>query len=682
MPELPRTQLIGTCIPGDDEDAGGAIRRAFEGPAARLVDLVELRLDRVRAPDTWLPLLLPAAPVPVVATCRRPDEGRRLALAEPERLALLARCVDWGAEWVDLEDDVPDEAAAELVERGARLIRSVHLPRLPTDLDARLEELLSRPGEAYKLIAWEGDDADVARALAAMAERPGRLVCHVVERPVSRVLGSLVGARFAYASLRSHAPFPIPSVRRWRREACPERVRPGHRAFLLLGSDVEASVSPDLLNAAFSECGADVLSVRWSCADPTPALDAVVRFGWLGAAVTTPHKLRAREWVRERGGAESAAARSVGAVNTVLTAEDGPRAEQTDLGGLLDALSAAGLDALDGADAVVAGAGGAARAAVRAVEALGGVPHVVARRSEAARDLVQELGGSGCAYGPGWPAGVRPRLVLDATPAGPPGGAPFLDPEAVDAPQLRGAHVLDMLVAARPTALLAAAEREGAVTVPGFEMLLHQAARQIRSGLGVEPPLGVMRRAGRAALAAAGRAVVLVGLRASGKTTLGRVLAQVTGRRWIDTDQVLTDRLGASPDELIRSGRLAEFRAAEAGLLAELVGARDVVVSTGGGAPEHAVFVELASDALVVHLDAEDARLLDRWTAAPRAPLGDGEPAEELRHMRATRDPVFAAHADVRLDTGRLSAAATLDAILDRLDAEEQGPFRGSSGTA
>lgn len=670
-----RTRLIGTVAPS----GGEALRRALSSPAAALVDLLEVRLDTIPAVESWLPLLLPACVRPAIATCRRAREGGRYAPeSERERLRLLRMAVDWGAEWVDVEADVPDEAVLELQEGGAAILRSDHLPRLPDDLDAAADRLLALPGDAVKLIAWEGDDADVVRALDLQARHAGRIVCHVVSRPVSRVLGALVGARFAYASLRRQTgfDFPMPTVRRWRREVQPHRSRMGTRAFLLLGSDVHASVSPDFLNAAFEELGQDVLSVRWSTEAPEHVLAAIERFGWLGAAVTRPHKRRAAAWLRERGARFTERAAQVGAVNTALWDDGGWTAEQTDLPGVVDALFEAGVGDLGGAPVVVLGAGGAARAGVMAGAELGGDVSVVARNPERAQELVQELGVGCVGRGSTYAELGSPAVLIDATPAGPPGGTSLVEFDAAESCVGGAPVVLDMLVAAQPTALLAAADEVGATCVPGFEMLLHQAAHQIRAAFGVAAPLATMREVGLRALSAPVRRIVLLGLRASGKSTLGAELARAVGFEFLDTDELLTERMDASPDALIRSGREDEFRRAEAELLVELSGRDGVVVATGGGAALHPELVDLVQDALVVHLDAPDAVLLARLDASPRAALTGLSPVDELARQRAERGPALRRIVEdarsVVVDTGSTDAAGALDAVLDALDAEEQ----------
>jgi shikimate dehydrogenase len=88
-------------------------------------------------------------------------------------------------------------------------------------------------------------------------------------------------------------------------------------------------------------------------------------------------------------------------------------------------------------------------------------------------------------------------LVISTVPA----GAADTYADAILARALIPAAVLDVVYHPWPTRLASAAAQAGAVTVSGFELLLHQAARQVELMTGRDAPTAAMREAGRAALA-------------------------------------------------------------------------------------------------------------------------------------------------------------------------------------
>ena len=84
------------------------------------------------------------------------------------------------------------------------------------------------------------------------------------------------------------------------------------------------------------------------------------------------------------------------------------------------------------------------------------------------------------------------------------------------------------------------------------------------------------------------RALWLIGFRAAGKTTLGRLLAGELGWRFLDLDEELEKREGMSLLELVSRNGAAEFRRKETALLREVsaLSALSVVIATGGGCVE------------------------------------------------------------------------------------------------
>ena len=673
-----RTALIGTFGPRSADE----LVRVLAEPEAARCDLVELRLDLVPGAAEHIARLVRTAPVPVLATCRRATDGGGFTGSESERLQLLADAVGAGAAWVDIEDDVPDHAVAQL--RGARLLRSLHVQRLPEDLDALVARLLAPPAAAAKLVAHRGDEWEVQRLLRCVAASGGRLCGHVVAHPFSRYSSCLLGAPLAYAALRpgGRIGLPIPTVPEMLDRADLARARTGTRAWVLVGADVERSVSPEMLNSAFRAAGADVVALRWSCADPRPALTALREFGWAGCSVTLPHKVTVHDVLCASGAVLGEDATATGAVNTVLLRDGALFGDNTDLGGLTDALlpaiaaraAARPTAPLEGRGALVLGAGGAARAAVIALRRLGADVAVHARRLDRAAALT-DLGAHVSTDAESALA-AAPAVVVDATPAGPPGGEPVVDLRALPAPAI----VMDMLVAARPTALLAAAAAHGHVAVRGLSMLAAQAARQVHLVLGARADTSALQTVGDTLLASRARRVVLLGLRCSGKSAVGARVAALLQYPFVDTDDAVAQATGRSPDEMIRAGEESAFRAAEREALIALAMRPRVVVATGGGAALAADALDaLCASSLVVLLDAADAVLLRRLAREPRAALTSRPPIDELARQRFERMPMYESRSDRTELTDVRDEAEVAESIAAWVVRETTAPAPSSS---
>lgn len=666
------TLLVGTYGPRSVESLLRLLRS--DGPsAAALCDVIELRLDYLPDAAARLPDVVRASPKPVMATCRRAGEGGAFDGGERARLDLLARAADVGAAWVDVEDDVPAAEIGRIAGRGAKVVRSLHVPSLPDRADDVVSRLLEPPADAAKLVALRASPADVVRLLDLVGRRGERLGAHVSNSPFSRYAGAAMGSLFTYASLRPGGliPAPIPTVRTTVDRMRFERLRRGAPLFVLIGGDVERSVSPDMLNRAFEGLGLKHVALRWSCDDPAPALDALERFGWAGVAVTIPHKGRVLEILRARGARLSAEVEATGAVNTVLQDERGLVGHNTDVRGILDAVRPfASVAPVAGRPALVLGAGGAARAAVRAAVRLGAGEVVVhARRSDAAAEL-RSLRIDGepsvrVAATPREAAESAPALVLQATPAGASGGAAVFDFASLP----KRALVLEMIVAPGPTANEEAASAAKHRVARGFHMLLHQAREQARLVAGRAPNYYGMRSAGTARLNAAAKSVVLVGLRCSGKTEVGSRLARLLGRTFVDTDREVEARAGRSPDAMIRDGDVAAFRAVEAEVMRSAFARPGAVVATGGGAALHADLLRgVGAIWPIVFLDAPSEVLLARWIAAPRAPLSDLPPAKELARQRRERCAIYSELAWLAVDTSRGTPDESAEEIADCAD--------------
>lgn len=210
--------------------------------------------------------------------------------------------------------------------------------------------------------------------------------------------------------------------------------------------------------------------------------------GFAGVNVTIPHKEAALALATRA----TDTARAIGAANTLTFAEDGTiEADNTDAGGLLDALAWAGRADVRGARALVLGAGGSARAVVHALVSAGAADvQVWNRTAERAERLTAELGGRPV---------VHPEaadLVVQCTSVGlSDDGDPFKR-LPVDADTFAtGTSVVDLVYRDGGTSFLAAARSRGADVVDGLEVLVGQGARSLERWTGRPAPRDVMRRA-------------------------------------------------------------------------------------------------------------------------------------------------------------------------------------------
>ncbi len=169
--------------------------------------------------------------------------------------------------------------------------------------------------------------------------------------------------------------------------------------------------------------------------------------------------------------------------------------------------------------------------------------------------------------------------------------------------------------------------------------------------------------------------VYLTGFMASGKSTVGPLLADALGYRFVDLDWLIEARTGQSIPALFARGEEV-FRAAEAEALAETAAGEGLVVATGGGTLAEPDNLEVARrSGVVVWLRASISMVVRRVGRARGRPMladARGRPLQgidledRVRALLRTREP-FYAQADLVADANVKPAVVTR-AILEDLE--------------
>jgi len=149
----------------------------------------------------------------------------------------------------------------------------------------------------------------------------------------------------------------------------------------------------------------------------------------------------------------------------------------------------------------------------------------------------------------------------------------------------------------------------------------------------------------------------LIGYRCTGKTTVGRRLAEVAGLRFVDADEALTRKIGQSISQFVSERGWPAFRREESRILQELSREDGQIVATGGGVildPENVRMMR--ETGMVVWLTARPETILSRLVGDPgteeNRPALTGEGLEaEVRTTLAEREPLYAKAAHHSLET-------------------------------
>lgn len=612
-------------VTGPDAESGHAQAREAEAVGA---DLVEVRLDLFQALEDALSVLKGRS-IPAIATCRRAAEGGAFRDVEPARRRALQQAARAGAAYVDLERDVLSWKVG-----AAKVIGSLHLTEgIPSAADAK--GLLAAGASVAKLVGTPGSLRETKALLDMNAAVPGKVMAFGMgSRSLpTRVLAGRSGAWAVYAASDIGAPAapgqpPVSELlfaHRFR------DIGPGTLLYALIGSPIDQSPGSWGHTAAMRAAGINGAYVALDASDEADARFAAHAFGLSGASVTRPFKeafLDFPDTIEDE-------ARRIGALNTLTWRGELCQGANTDASGLRRLLAAAFRGRTP--RVAVVGSGGLARAALAAAPGAS----VLARRKtalEAPAIRPEDL--------PGFDA------VIQCTPAGggeDPEGLPF-DPRLLRS----GAVLVEAHVWPIGTPLTRAARVAGVRVVTGFELWLAQAREQFALWHGREasPELAAAAAAYVACLDAR-RSVALSGMRGTGKSTVGALVAERLALGFRDLDELISEVAGRPASEVLARDGEEAFRRLETRALARASLGPPGVLALGGGTilrPENRLL--LARFARTVLLEAPVHVLRGRLALdpAPRPSLTGRGTSEELDQLWAERQGAYLASAAIRVD--------------------------------
>ncbi|OZI21010.1 shikimate kinase [Bordetella genomosp. 9] len=168
--------------------------------------------------------------------------------------------------------------------------------------------------------------------------------------------------------------------------------------------------------------------------------------------------------------------------------------------------------------------------------------------------------------------------------------------------------------------------------------------------------------------------IFLVGMMGAGKTTIGRSLARVLGRDFVDLDHELESRCGVRVPVIFEIEGEAGFRKREAAALAHCAARRGIVLATGGGAilsaENRAV---LREHGIVVYLRASVDELYRRTCRDKNRPLlATADPRGTLRDLLARREPLYREVAHLIIETGCVPVSTLVKQLAPKLQAYEK----------
>lgn len=313
--------------------------------------------------------------------------------------------------------------------------------------------------------------------------------------------------------------------------------------------------------------------------------------GYDGFNVTIPYKKNAAAL----SDVLSREARETGSVNTVKRENGKLYGYNTDIGGVYYMLKRKGMS-FCGKSVLIGGTGGAAQTVFYCAKK-GGAKSVrfLSRSGEINYNNYPQLAGD-------------TQIFVNATPVG---MYPETDASPVDLAAFKNAEaVFDLIYNPFFTKLLRQAEKLNLVYSNGLPMLAEQAllAEDIWAGGShkesdtEEVIRGIVKRRGN---------IVLFGMPSAGKTTLGKLVAETAGRKFIDTDDEIERVTGRTPAEIIKADGEAKFREMETAVIKTVAKTNGAVIAVGGGATIREENVSaLKSNGVLIRIDRDLSELI------------------------------------------------------------------------
>ena len=397
----------------------------------------------------------------------------------------------------------------------------------------------------------------------------------------------------------------------------------------LLGRKLGHSYSPQI--------HAQLGTYRYSLFEKEPEeLEDFLKHGdFSGLNVSVPYKKAVIPFLDEL----TPVAKRLGAVNTIVRNPDGRLlGHNTDYFGFQSMAERSGVS-FSGKKVLILGTGGAAVMAKAVVEEKGGHPILISRTGE---DNYDTLGNHKDA-----------SVIVNATPVGmyPNNGVSPVDLALF--PNLEG--VLDLIYNPARTQLLLDAQKLGIPTENGLWMLVAQAkeaAEYFTESPISDAKIGEIHRS----LSRQMQNIVLIGMPGCGKTTVGGILAQKTGKVFYDADALICQLAGRSIPEVFQEEGEVGFRRWETEALRQLGKLSGAVIATGGGC------VTRAENDPLLHQNGSLFWLQRDIELLPT----DGRPLSQnchLSQMYETRKPLYQAFSDsIVCNNG--TAEETADCIL------------------
>ena len=577
-------------------DCQKAIKKAQTDGA----DLIELRIDYLDKKDDLKKIIL-GSPLPVIATHRG------------ENQKLLLKAIKSGAKYIDMDlDEIDKDVLRFAKKKGSKVILSYHnfASTPPLSKLQKTSKILQQKGaDILKIITTPRSLIDNQTILSLYQKTSLPLIAFGMGKigQGTRTDCLAYGSPWTYCSIRDKgtAPGQI-SLKTAKRT----------KIYCLIGNPVKHSMSPAMHNANFRSLNIKAKYTAVPVVDLKKYLKNFTARKISGANITMPHKIEVMKYLDEI----DPLAKKIGAINTVQNKNKKLIGYNTDGQGALLAIKEK-IKNIKNKKISILGSGGAARAIYFTLKQEKADPLIIAKDKKQAatirkfvtlnnRNLKTEL--------------EKTDILINCTPVG-------MDKEESLVPQKylkKHLVVFDIVYNPLKTKLIKDAEAVGCQTILGYKMLVHQGARSFDLWTGLKPNLPIMTNIVRNGLSPN---IALIGFMGSGKTTVGRILAERLNRKFIDLDDEIEKKTETTISKIFADYGERHFRKLETSSLRKVLSGENLIISCGGGIILKEQNRKLLKSCLVILLEAKPETIIQRLENDSNRPLLNASNREKIK---------------------------------------------------
>jgi shikimate kinase len=173
--------------------------------------------------------------------------------------------------------------------------------------------------------------------------------------------------------------------------------------------------------------------------------------------------------------------------------------------------------------------------------------------------------------------------------------------------------------------------------------------------------------------------IALIGFMGTGKTAVGKLLAERLHLKFIEMDSIIEHKAGKSIPQIFQQDGEIGFRELEIDVAKEIAGEQNTVIACGGGIVLNRINIDrLRTGSVMVHLTASPAVILKRTMGDSnvRPLLNVSDPVLRIKELLKFRRPLYERAADITINTSRLSLNSVVEQIINKLKEDASFHFQ------